>query len=48
MKAEGIAFKEELAGAILIGTNPGFQNGVLVVEEDDDADIDREKILPVV
>ena len=31
MKAEGIAFKEEKSGAIVIGTNPGFQNGVLKV-----------------
>lgn len=29
MKAEGIAFKEEKSGAVVIGTNPGFQNGVL-------------------
>ena len=32
MKAEGIAFKEEKSGAIVIGTNPGFQNGVLRVK----------------
>ena len=25
MKAEGIAFKEEKSGAIVIGTNPGFR-----------------------
>lgn len=31
MKAEGIAFKEEKSGTIVIGTNPGFQNGVLIV-----------------
>lgn len=30
MKAEGIAFKEEKSGAIVIGTNPGYQNGVLM------------------
>ena len=39
MKAEGIAFKEEKAGSVIIGTNPGFQNGVLIVEECDDKDI---------
>ena len=33
MKAEGIAFKKEKSGAIVIGTNPGFQNGVLIVDE---------------
>ena len=33
MKAEGMAFKEEKSGAIVIGTNPGFQNGVLIVDE---------------
>ena len=38
MKAEGMAFKEEKAGAVLIGTNPGYQNGVLVVYEDSDGD----------
>ena len=32
MKAEGIAFKEEKSGAIVIGTNPGFHNGVLDIE----------------
>lgn len=35
MKAEGMAFKEEKSGAIVIGTNPGFQNGVLIVDETD-------------
>lgn len=35
MKAEGIAFKEEKSGAIVIGTNPGFQNGVLILFEQD-------------
>ena len=35
MKAEGIAFKEEKSGAIVIGTNPGFQNGVLILLEQD-------------
>lgn len=35
MKAEGIAFKEEKAGSIVIGTNPGYQNGVLIVDETD-------------
>ena len=34
MKAEGVAFKEEKSGAIVIGTNPGFQNGVLIVDEE--------------
>lgn len=33
MKAEGMAFKEEKSGAVVIGTNPGFQNGVLIVYE---------------
>ena len=28
-----MAFKEEKSGAIVIGTNPGFQNGVLIVDE---------------
>jgi hypothetical protein len=33
MKAESIAFKKERSSAIVIGTNPGFQNGVLIVDE---------------
>lgn len=33
-KAESIAFVEEKSSAITIGTNPGFQNGVLVIYED--------------
>ena len=49
MKAEGIAFKEEKSGAIVIGTNPGYQNGVLIVYENelgwhtDCSDIDTEQ-----
>lgn len=35
MKAEGIAFKEEKSVAIVIGTNPGFQMGVVIVHETD-------------
>ena len=43
MKAEGIAFKEEKSGAVVIGTNPGFQNGVLVIGESDcDGSIDED------
>lgn len=38
MKAEGIAFKAEKSGAIVVGTNPGFQNGVLIVDETDRID----------
>ena len=34
MKAEGIAFKKEKSGAIVIGTNPGFHNGVLIVRHE--------------
>ena len=35
MKAEGIAFSEEKSVSIVIGTNPGFQNGVLIVRSED-------------
>lgn len=35
MKAEGMAFKKEKSAAIVIGTNPGWQMGVLVVDESD-------------
>lgn len=35
MKAEGMAFKEEKSGAVVVGTNPGYQNGVLIVDEED-------------
>lgn len=31
MKAEGISFSKELSGVLVVGTNPGFQNGVLIV-----------------
>ena len=34
MKAECITFSEEKQPCLVIGTNPGFQNGVLVAEED--------------
>ena len=33
MKAEGIAFKEEKSGALVVGTNPGYHNGVLIIYE---------------
>jgi len=32
MKAEGMAFAEEVSGAIINGTNPGYQNGVVEPE----------------
>ena len=35
MKAEGIAFKREKSVAVVVGTNPGFQMGVLIVHERD-------------
>lgn len=34
-KAEGMAFKEELSSSVIIGTCPGFQNGVLILKTDD-------------
>jgi len=34
MKAEGIAFKEELSVAVVVGTNPGFQMEVVIVESE--------------
>jgi len=34
MKAEGIAFKEELSVAVVVGTNPGFHMGVVIVESE--------------
>lgn len=36
MKAEGMAFKKEKSVAVVVGTNPGFQMGVLIVYESDD------------
>lgn len=46
MKAEGIAFKEEKSSAIVIGTNPGFHNGVLIIfgtekDGDDSSNVQR-------
>lgn len=35
MKAEGMAFKKEKSVAVVVGTNPGFQMGVLIVYEND-------------
>lgn len=38
-KAEGIAFKEELSSSVIIGTCPGFQNGVLVVYDEKNTNV---------
>ena len=35
MKAEGMAFKKEKSVAVVVGTNPRFQMGVLIVYESD-------------
>ena len=32
MKAECITFSEEKSTALVIGTNPGYQNAVLIVK----------------
>ena len=34
LKAESISFKKEVSACVVIGTNPGFQMGVLIVESD--------------
>jgi hypothetical protein len=34
LKAESISLKKEVSACVVIGTNPGFQMGVLIVESD--------------
>lgn len=46
-KAEGIGFQKEKSSAVVIGTNPGFHNGVLIIHEDGDMESDGEWVFQV-